>query len=100
MGITGGSCLRWIFESMKICPAYPIIIISLIIQRNLAQKIWAKREPGLTAVRLKRDPPVCSEDSRDIIITYVPELNDIPIDENYTEVSLEEIKDAYLTYGK
>ena len=29
------------------------------MQRNLATKIQAKRESGLTAVRLKRDPPVC-----------------------------------------
>ena len=43
---------------------------------------------------------LCSEDWRDIVITYVPELNDIPIDKNYAEVSLEEIKDSYLTYGK
>ena len=28
------------------------------MQRNLATKIRAKREYGLTAVRLKRDPPV------------------------------------------
>ena len=61
---------RWVplklefFGSMKISvwlkhyPAYPIIIISLIIQRNLAKKIWAKQESGLTAVRLKWDPPV------------------------------------------
>ena len=42
---------------------------------------------------------LCSQDWRDIVITYVPELNDIPIEENYAEVSLEEIKDAYLTYG-
>ena len=40
--------------------AYPVIIISLIMQRNLATKIRAKRESGLTAVRLKRDPPVKS----------------------------------------
>ena len=38
--------------------AYPVIIISLIMQRNLAKKIWAKQESGLTAVQLKRDPPV------------------------------------------
>ena len=48
---------------MKICwlkhyLAYPITIISLIIQRNLVTKIWAKQESGLTAVRLKWDPPV------------------------------------------
>ena len=40
--------------------AYPIIIISLIIQRNLATKIWAKQESSLTTVQLKQDPPVCS----------------------------------------
>ena len=43
---------------------------------------------------------LCSEDWRDIVITYVPELNDIPIEDNYAEISQEEIKDAYLKYGK
>ena len=33
-------------------------MISLIMQRNLATKIWAMWESGLTAVWLKRDPPV------------------------------------------
>ena len=31
---------------------------------------------------------------------YVPELNDISIEDNYAEISKEEIKDAYLKYGK
>ena len=35
-------------------------MISLIIQRNLATKIRAKWESGLTSVRLKQDPPVLS----------------------------------------
>ena len=39
--------------------AYPIIILSLIIQGNLVRKIWAKWESSLTAVQLKWDPPVC-----------------------------------------
>ena len=61
---TGGSCLSQIFWEhenlvwLKHYLAYPIIIISLIIQRNLATKIWAKRESGLTTVWLKWDPPV------------------------------------------
>ena len=38
--------------------AYLIIIISLIIQRNLATKIQAKWESSLTTVWLKWDPPV------------------------------------------
>ena len=48
----------WKSVRLKHYPAYPIIIISLIIQRNLATKIRAKREFGLTTVWLKRDPPV------------------------------------------
>ena len=61
---TGGSRLSRIFLGvwksvrLKHYPAYPIIIMSLIIQRNLATKIRAKQESSLTAVRLKRDPPV------------------------------------------
>ena len=48
----------WKSVWLKHYPAYPIIIISLIIQRNLATKIQAKWESGLTAVWLKWDPPV------------------------------------------
>ena len=48
----------WKSVWLKHYPAYPIIITSLIIQRNLATKIRAKWESGLTTVRLKRDPPV------------------------------------------
>ena len=47
----------WKSVRLKHYPAYPIIIISLIMQRNLATKIQAKWESSLTAVWLKRDPP-------------------------------------------
>ena len=50
----------WKSVQLKHYLAYPIIIISLIIQRNLATKIRVKWESGLTAVRLKQDPPVHS----------------------------------------
>ena len=43
---------------------------------------------------------LCSEDWRDIVITYVPELNDIPIDDNYADISQEEIKKAYKQYKR
>ena len=43
---------------------------------------------------------LCSEDWRDIVITYVPQLNNIPIEDKYADISLEEIKDAYIKYGK
>ena len=61
---TGGSRLSRIFwehenlSSLSIIRLIQIIIISLIIQRNLATKIRAKQESSLTAVRLKWDPPV------------------------------------------
>ena len=48
----------WKSVRLKHYPAYPVIIVSLIIQKNLATKIRAMRESGLTAVWLKRDPPV------------------------------------------
>ena len=43
---------------------------------------------------------LCSEDWQDIVIMYVPQLNNIPIEDNYADISLEEIKDAYIKYGK
>ena len=43
---------------------------------------------------------LCSEDWQDIVITYVPQLNNIPTEDNYADISLEEIKDAYLKHGK
>ena len=39
-------------------PAYLHSIIQEKWNQILEKKIWAKRESGLTAVRLKRDPPV------------------------------------------
>ena len=38
---------------------------------------------------------LCSEDCRDIAITYVPQLNTIPIEDNYVEISQEEIRKVY-----
>ena len=43
---------------------------------------------------------LCSEDLRDIVIMYVPQLNDIAIEDNYANISLEEIEDDYINYGK
>ena len=51
---------------MQICPAYQLSGLSVLIcikliklyKNEIIQKIWAKRESGLTTVRLKRDPPV------------------------------------------
>ena len=36
-----------------------------------------------------------SEDWRDVVITYVSELNDMHREDNYADISQEEIKKAY-----
>ena len=51
---------------MQICPAYQLSGLSVLIcikliklyKNEIIQKIWAKRESGLTAVWLNQDPPV------------------------------------------
>ena len=43
---------------------------------------------------------LCSEDWRDIMITYVPDLNNIPIEENYADISQEEVKKTYKQYRR
>ena len=49
---------------------------------------------------MQTDWLLCSEDWRDVVITYVPDLSNIPIEENYADISQEEIKDAFLKFGK
>ena len=43
---------------------------------------------------------LCSEDWRDIVIMYIPELNDKPIEDNYADMSWDEIKKAYKEYKR
>ena len=56
--------------------------------------------------RIKKDEKqktqwvLCSEDWRDIVITYVPQLSNIPIEDNYAEISQKEIKKAYKQYKR
>ena len=42
---------------------------------------------------------LCLEDLRGIVITYVPQFNTIPIEDNYAEIS-QEIKKAYKQYQR
>ena len=39
---------------------------------------------------------LCSDDWQHIAIIYIPQLNDTLIEVNYADISLKEIKDAYL----
>ena len=45
--------------------------------------------------RLKTEWALCSEDWRDIVIMYVPQINDIATEDNYADISQEEIKKEY-----
>ena len=68
----------WKSVRLKHYLAYPIIIISLITQRNLAIKIRAKQESGLTAVCLKWDPPVSGmsiHDSTVLMVMHMPGIS-------------------------
>ena len=60
---------------MQICLAYQLSGLSVLIcikliklyKNEIIQKIRAKRESGLTAVRLKRDPPVACASTLTVI---------------------------------
>ena len=67
-------------------------------EKKMKKKKYKRRE--CKPKHAKTEWVLCSEDRRDIVIMYVPELNDMPIEDNYVEISQAEIKDAYLTYGK
>ena len=54
------------------------------MQRNLATKIRAKQESSLTAVRLKRDPPVLLLCQSDPIFSLIFSLLPCIISENDT----------------
>ena len=38
---------------------------------------------------------LCSEDWRDTVIMYIPQITDIAIEDNYADISQEEVKKAY-----
>ena len=38
---------------------------------------------------------LCSDDWQDIVTTYIPQLNDVSIEDNYGDISLKGIQDAY-----
>ena len=36
---------------------------------------------------------------QDLVVIHVPQLNDTPIDDNYTNMSLKEIKNTYFQHS-
>ena len=54
-----------------------------------------KRDNEAKSVYIQTEWVLCSEDWRDIVIMYVPQINDIAIEDNFAEISQEEMKKAY-----
>ena len=50
--------------------------------------------------KLKTEWVLCSEDWRDIVTTYVPQINKIAIEDTDANISQEEIKKSYLKCDK
>ena len=69
------------------------------IQKSKGKK-KDKRAHGAESDHIQTEWVLCSEEWRDIVITYVLQLNIIPIEDNYAEISLEEIKKAYKQYKR
>ena len=55
------------------------------------QKEMKKKRIKKDESKLKTEWVLCLEDWRDIVIKYVPQLNNIAIEVNYTDISQEEI---------
>ena len=50
-----------------------------------------------TPIHLQTEWVLCSDDWQNIVMTDIPQFNDTPIEDNYVDMSLKEIKDAYLS---
>ena len=54
-----------------------------------------RREYEAKSKHTKTEWVLCSKDWRDIVIMYVPQINNIAIENNYADISQEEIKKVY-----
>ena len=69
------------------------------------EEVWKlnkgkKRDHEAKSEYIQTEWVLCSEDWRDTVITYVPQLNNIPIEDNSAEISQKEIKKAYKQYKR
>ena len=72
----------------------------LIQMRRKGKKRDKDRDYEAETKHAKTEWVLCSDDWKDIVVTFVPQLINIPIENNYVDIFLEEIEDAYTTYGK
>ena len=56
---------------------------------------YKRRDYETKSKHTKTEWVLCSEDWRDTVITYVPQSNNIAVENNYADISQEEIKKVY-----
>ena len=69
------------------------------VKKQKKMKVNKRREQETKPEHVQTKWVLCSEDWRDVVIMHVPDFNNMPIEENYAEIS-QEIKDAFLINGK
>ena len=70
------------------------------IKKQKKRKTSKRRDQETKPEHVQTEWVLCSEDWRDVVITFVPDLNNIPIEEHYADISQEEIKDTFLKFRK
>ena len=70
------------------------------IKKQKKRKINKRRDQETKPEHTQAEWVLCSEDWRNIVIKYVLQINNIAIEDNYTEISQEEIKKAYKQYKR
>ena len=68
------------------------------MKKHKKRKTNKRRDQKTKPEHMQTDWVLCSEDWRDVV--YVPDLNNILIEENYADIPQEEIKNAFLKFGK
>ena len=63
--------------------------------KKKGKKVDKRRDYETKSKHTKTEWVLCSKDWRDIVIMYVPQMNNIAKEDNYADISLEEIKKAY-----
>ena len=69
-------------------------------KKQMKRKTNKRRDHEAETEHIQTEGVLCSEDWRDIVITYIPDLNNISIKDNYVEITQDEIKKAYKQYRR
>ena len=68
------------------------------MKKHKKKKTNKRRDQETKQEHMQTNWALCSEDWGDVVITYVPDLNTLPIEENYADIPQEETKEAFLKF--